>query len=101
MTLRLIPAGEFIMGSPDDAFEADKTRNLLHRVRISKPFYLGVSEVTQAEYEALMGNNPSHCSANGGGKDRVAGLSTDSVSGGEHFLVGRDRFLQQAEREGR
>ena len=45
-------------------------------MRISKPFYLGVYEVTQAQYEAVMGNNPSYFSANGGGKDKVAGQST-------------------------
>jgi len=77
MTLRLIPAGEFFMGSPDDAIEAEKEEQPSHRVRISKPFYLGVCEVTQAEYEAVMGNNPSWLSANGDGKDRAAGQSTD------------------------
>jgi len=77
MTLKLIPAGEFFMGSPDDAIEAEKNEKPSHRVRISKPFYLGVYEVTQGQYEAVMGNNPSYLSANGGGKDRVAGQSTD------------------------
>ncbi|HKI21565.1 MAG TPA: protein kinase, partial [Isosphaeraceae bacterium] len=40
MTLKLIPAGEFFMGSPDDAIEAEKDEKPSHRVRISKPFYL-------------------------------------------------------------
>ena len=77
MTLKLIPAGEFFMGSPDDAIEAENVEKPSHRVRISRPFYLGVSEVTQAQYQAVMGNNPSQFSAIGGGKDRVAGQSTD------------------------
>jgi eukaryotic-like serine/threonine-protein kinase len=77
MTLVLIPYGEFFMGSPDDAMEAENDERPLHRVRISKPFYLGVCEVTQAQFESVMGNNPSHFSAKGGGKDRVAGQSTD------------------------
>ena len=77
MTMKLIPAGEFLMGSPGDAIEAEKDEKPQHRVRITKPFYLGVSEVTQGQYEAVMGNNPSRFSANGGGKDRVAGQSTD------------------------
>jgi len=77
MTLKLIPAGEFFMGSADDAIEAENQEKPSHRVRISKPFYLGVCEVTQGQYEAVMGNNPSHFSANGGGNGRVAGQSTD------------------------
>ena len=59
MTLKLIPAGEFLMGSPDDDKDADNDEKPQHRVRITRPFYLGVYEVTQAQYEAVMGNNPS------------------------------------------
>ena len=56
----LIPAGEFLMGSPDtdkDAWDNEKPR---HWVRISKPFYLGRCPVTQQQWEALMGNSPSY-----------------------------------------
>lgn len=45
-------------------------------MRITRPFYLGVYEVTQQEYETVMGENPSWFSAQGGGKDRVAGQDT-------------------------
>ena len=77
MTFELIPAGEFLMGSPDNHKDAEKNEKPQHRVRITRPFYLGVYEVTQAQYEAVMGNNPSYFSANGGGSDSVAGQSTD------------------------
>jgi len=77
MTLRLIPAGEFMMGSSEDDKDAGPEEKPQHKVRITKPFYLGVCEVTQAQYEAVMGNNPSYFSANGEFKDRVAGQSTD------------------------
>ena len=77
MMLKLIPAGEFLMGSPDDDKDAENDEKPQHRVRITRPFYLGVYEVTQAQYEAVMGNNPSYFSANGGGKESVAGQSTD------------------------
>jgi formylglycine-generating enzyme required for sulfatase activity len=48
-----------------------------HQVTLTKPFYLGAYEVTQAQYQQVMGVNPSHHSANGGGKIEVAGLDTD------------------------
>ncbi len=31
-----------------------------HTVKISRPFYLGTHQVTQGQYQAVMGNNPSH-----------------------------------------
>lgn len=49
--LTLVPAGEFTMG--------DNESKPAHPVVITKPFYLGVYEVTQAQWEAVMGNNPS------------------------------------------
>ena len=57
--LRLIPAGEFMMGSPDNEEERRDDEGPAHRVRITKPFYLGVYEVTQEQYVQLTGNNPS------------------------------------------
>ena len=69
MKLVLIPAGEFVMGGGVSASEVARQvggrpefyENELphHRVKITKPFYLGMYEVTQAEYEAIMQHNPS------------------------------------------
>ena len=73
--LRLIPAGGFQMGSPAGEGEVDEHPQ--HPVRITRPFYLGVYEVTQAQYKEIMGNNPSWFSANGGAKRRVSRRSTD------------------------
>ena len=44
----LIPAGEFLMGSPDSDKDADADEKPQHRVRITKPFYLGKYLVTYA-----------------------------------------------------
>ena len=55
-----IPAGEFMMGSPSNEEGRDDDEGPQHRVRITKPFYVGVTEVTQAQYQAVMGKNPSH-----------------------------------------
>ena len=56
MTFVLVPTGEFRMGSTD----GEDDEQPVHTVRISQPFYLGVHTVTQGQWEAVMGNNPSH-----------------------------------------
>ncbi len=58
--MALIPAGEFMMGSPDSDRDAQRDEKPQHRVRIAKPFYLGKYLVTKEQWEAVMGNNPSH-----------------------------------------
>ena len=60
MKMVLIPAGEFMMGSPDDDPEAVDHEKPQHLVRITRPFHLGIYPVTQAEYERVMESNPSH-----------------------------------------
>ncbi len=55
----LIPAGEFMMGSPDSDDDGLKPEKPQHRVRISKPFYLGKYEVTQEQWQSLVERNPS------------------------------------------
>ena len=59
MVLLAIRPGSFMMGSP----ESEPGRNddeALHRVTISRLFYIGKHEVTQAEWTKVMGSNPSH-----------------------------------------
>jgi formylglycine-generating enzyme required for sulfatase activity len=61
MEFALIPAGEFLMGSDKGKDpEAHDDETPLHRVTISRPFYLGKYAVTQAQWEAVMGSNPSY-----------------------------------------
>ena len=59
MELILISAGTFEMGSPES--EAGRSSDeTLHTVTISKPFYIGKFHVTQEQYKAVIGENPSH-----------------------------------------
>lgn len=55
MEFRLVPAGEFLMGSDD----GQRDEQPVHQVRISQPFYLGTYEVTQQQWLEVMGENPS------------------------------------------
>ncbi len=58
LELVLIPAGKFTMGSSED--EKGRSNNeTLHDVTLSKSFFLGKYEVTQEQWEAVMGTNPS------------------------------------------
>ncbi len=53
MKMRLIPPGTFLMGSPEDEMcrRDDETQ---HEVTISRPFYMGIYEVTQRQFYELM-----------------------------------------------
>jgi len=65
----------FLMGSP--AKEKDReTDETQHKVILTQGFYLGVYEVTQEEYQQVMGTNPSFFAATGERKTTVAGLDT-------------------------
>jgi formylglycine-generating enzyme required for sulfatase activity len=76
MKLVLIKPGKFLMGSPKDEEGRYDSEGPQHEVEITKSFYMGMSPVTQAEYERITGKNPSWFSKQGGGKDKVNNLDT-------------------------
>lgn len=51
-----IPPGSFMMGSE----KGNTNEKPAHQVTISEGFYLGKYEVTQEQWQGVMGNNPSH-----------------------------------------
>ncbi len=59
MDVVLIPAGDFMMGSPRDEAERDDDEQL-HPVTIARPYYMGATEVTQAQWRAVMGSHRGH-----------------------------------------
>ncbi len=96
MKFRLVPPGEFLMGSTqaeiepilrgisnDDKHwqECIKSEAPRHVVILTQPRYLGQHEVTQAQYQALMGINPSNFAATGSHPpyvEKVKGLETST-----------------------
>ncbi len=90
MKLVLIPPGEFLMGSSKELIEQEAKGQQdnswyvqitgreapQHRVRITRPFYLGMYLVTQEECWRVMGANPSAFTATGNEKGKVAGQDT-------------------------
>ncbi|MBF0376652.1 MAG: formylglycine-generating enzyme family protein [Desulfamplus sp.] len=74
MTFNLIPAGTFMMGSPAD--ELGRFLNSItsgitshespqHKVTLTKAYYMQTTEVTQGQWKAIMGSNPSRFSSCG------------------------------------
>lgn len=60
IVLRLCPPGTFMMGSPADELGHNvRGAETLHSVTLTKPFYIGVFEITQKQYELVTGANPS------------------------------------------
>lgn len=64
LSMSLIPAGRFMMGSPDDETDRYSDEGPQHEVTISKSFYMGIIEVTQAQWAAVMGTTPSYFGGN-------------------------------------
>ena len=58
MKLKLIPAGSFVIGTTTYKSGCNTNENK-HKVTFTKSFYMGVYEVTQKEYQKVMGANPS------------------------------------------
>jgi formylglycine-generating enzyme required for sulfatase activity len=68
MELVPIQPGSFMMGDE----KGDAEERPVHKVTISKPFYMGKYEVTQEQWEAVMGTNPSHFKGAKNPVDRVS-----------------------------
>jgi len=58
MEFVLIPKGSFIRGSPPNELKRHSNENM-HHVTLTEDYYLGVYEVTQGQFEQIMGRNPS------------------------------------------
>lgn len=87
MEFVLIPSGSFMMGANPNFENSDSDEVPQHEVTISKPFYLGTYEVTQAQWFEIMGANPSSF------KDRNRPVEQVSWSRAQEFI----RLLNEKE----
>lgn len=71
MRMRRIPAGEFLMGSPEGEKGRSDDEGPQHRVHITHPFFMGETEVTQAQWFAVMRTKPWSGKKAPGGKKNV------------------------------
>ena len=97
MEFMLIPPGKFQMGTDNGG----PGQGPAHRVTISQPFYLGKTEVTQGQWQAVMGDNPSALS-NCGANCPVENVSWEEVQafiGKLNALEGGTRYRLPTEAE--
>ena len=93
LVLQRIEAGSFTMGSPsgESGRDSDETQ---HKVTLTKPYYIGLFEVTQKQYALVMGSNPSSFS---GDKRPVETVSWNSIRGNSGWpsssAVSADSFM--------
>ena len=59
MVFRRVPAGTFTMGSPTNELGRNNNETQ-HQVTLTQPFYIGIFEVTQKQWERVMGTWPSY-----------------------------------------
>ncbi len=90
MRMRLIPPGEFLMGTTEEAIQTEMQMSMMqadrsfqmrlqtespqHRVRITRPFWMSATEVTQEQYFRVMGAVPTRIRAPNLPVERVAWL---------------------------
>ena len=73
-----IPGGTFMMGSPEGEARRDPNESPQHQVKVPG-FFMGKYEITQAQYQAIMGNNPSKFKGEKGEKPPVERVNWDEA----------------------
>jgi len=86
-----VPAGTFQMGSPPTE-RSRGTEETLHPVTLTREYWVGKFEVTQEQWRAVMGNNPSLFASCGGGCP-VEQVSWDDIHGANGFLARLNQLL--------
>lgn len=95
LSFMLLPPGRIKLGSPDTEAGRREHEGPVHEVVFKKPMYMGVHPVTQAQFERVMGKNPStYNKGHGGGPDHpVEGVTFDDA---RRFC---DRLAKQTDEE--
>ena len=99
VTFCWIPSGTFTMGSPtteEGRFDGEGPQ---HQVTISKDFWLGKTEVTQAQWQAVMGSNPSYFKGADLPVDNVSWEDCQSFIGKLNARAGKDLYRLPTEAE--
>ena len=97
----LVVAGTFTMGATaEQGSDADSDEKPAHQVTITKDYYMGKTEVTQALWKAIMGSNPSHFKGDNRPVERVSWNDCQEFTSKLNSLTGKTfRLPTEAEWE--
>ena len=83
MAFRWIPAGTFTMGSPDDEQHRFDWEGPQTQVTLTQGFWMGETEVTQAQWRAVMGADPLNLAFPGNPNNPMERVSWDDIMGAQ------------------
>jgi formylglycine-generating enzyme required for sulfatase activity len=93
MTLVKVPAGTFLMGSPDGERGNILGNETQHQVTLTRDYYLGKTEITGCQWWAVTGTRPTNCN-NGVYDDQVSYVSWDQIAGPGGFVEKLNQHLE-------
>ena len=98
-----VKSGEFMMGATSEQAGAEVDETPAHKVKLTKDYFIGETEVTQALWEAVMGSNPSEFGTDDPdrGSLPVESVSWDDICGKGGFLEKLNDVLKGQLPEGR
>ena len=99
MEFVLIPSGSFMMGTDKNFEDASRNEMPRHPVTISKAFYLGKFELTQSQWVAVMGHNPSDYEAPSNPVESVSLEDAQSFIRQLNHMEGTDKYRLPTEAE--
>ena len=96
----LVPPGSFVMGAPESEPSQEANERPVHRVTITRPFFISACPITQGQFKRVMGHNPSYFSIkNGGSEDHpVETVSWHDVRSFCDWLSALDTELMEGQR---
>ncbi len=94
-----IPAGAFPMGLTESEIGRDVGEGPVHIVTIKNPFYLGKYQVTQTQWEKVMGSHPSYFKGDGRPVESVSWDDVQEFIKKFNEMVGTDKYRLPSESE--
>lgn len=99
MDFVVIPAGEFVMGSPEEEDYRDRDEGPQRQVTVSNEFYMGVYEVTQEQWKEVMGTEPFYFKGDDLPAEKISWTNANKFVEELNRMEGTDKYRLPTEAE--